>query len=246
MKFRSQYWSCTKFAGWLRGTKKPSYETLEGWDEWRKNARAAHPFRYWLAEELLDKIQNVLNWVPDILYQWKYYFRNRFVIRSNALTASPIHVKPGEWCDLSERLLYCAFNELVDFIEVEKAWMMVAWNKELKEKYKIPATHRSKWFRWSMWRCKEAGLDYLKWEMGLVDDYKDSPTFGQPTAQAEAAKAQLELYEWWTTIRPARIDPYDLPNDDGYRKTFELEKQYDDEDTAMLIKLVQIRKSLWT
>ena len=47
MAFRSRYWSCTKFADWLRGTKKLYAGTGKEWDEWDKKAKAAHSFRYW-------------------------------------------------------------------------------------------------------------------------------------------------------------------------------------------------------
>ena len=52
------YWSCTKFADWLRGTAKLGAGTSEQWDEWRTTAQMKHNFRYWVAEEALDAIQN--------------------------------------------------------------------------------------------------------------------------------------------------------------------------------------------
>ena len=61
MSQRSRYWSCTKFADWLRGTPKPYAETMEGWDAWRQQAETAHPWRYWLADEGLDHIQNAIH-----------------------------------------------------------------------------------------------------------------------------------------------------------------------------------------
>ena len=85
------YWSCTKFADRLRGTPKPTAETSSGWKEWGNAAKKAHPFRYWLAEEFLDAVQNVINYIPEKLYNVKYYINNRWVTKTHSLTANPNH-----------------------------------------------------------------------------------------------------------------------------------------------------------
>ena len=126
MAQRTHYWSCSEFADWLRGTAKPKFETGEGWRKWRHAAKNKHPFRYWLAEEVLDKIQNFI-WHPvDTLYDLKYYINNRWVTRTHALTAHPKDIKPGKWRDLGNRFLPCLFNELVDFVEHEQCCFSVA------------------------------------------------------------------------------------------------------------------------
>jgi hypothetical protein len=104
------------------------------------------------------------------------------------------------------------FNELVNFIEVEKAWMNVIWDEEKRDKYS-PPWWRTGWLRWRTWRCPEAGLDYLNWEMSLKhnEDYvdKNDPNYNKPTSQALAAKEQYELYKWWTEVYPNRPDPHE-------------------------------------
>jgi hypothetical protein len=214
MAQRSNYWSCSAFAGWLRGTKKPSAETAEGWDEWHKASKGLYPIRYWLAEEGLDHLQNFLWWPIDRIYDVKYYVNNRWVSRTHALTAHPRDIKPGTWCDVGHRFLPCLFNELVDFVEVELAWWHLAWEgKEVRKKYNMPWWAVG-WFRVRTWRCTQAGLDNLNWQMSLTVDsswgvqpgHKD---WGKPTHQAKRAKEIYDLYIWWTQTRPARLDPYD-------------------------------------
>lgn len=211
MAQRSTYWSCTKFADWVRGTPKPSSETAKGWSSWRKTARATHSFRFWLAEEGLDKIQSFIWWPVDKLYSVKYYINNRWVTKSHQLTAHPSDVKPGQWCDLTSRILYCLFNELVDFVEVEQAWCYIAWDTAAREKFKAPWWSYG-WFRWRTWRSPEAGLAYLDWASSLkLDDewVKDTdPEYGKPTNQALAAQEIKALYLWWKD-RPNRPDPYE-------------------------------------
>lgn len=281
---RSHYWTCSKFADWLRGTPKPSAATCEGWDEWTEQAIKAHPVRYWLADDLLHFCERVFYYPTDKLYDLKYYINNRYITRTHALTASPVDIKPGTWCDVGNRFLPCMFNELRDFVEIETAWHHIAWgSKEDKAKYNAPFWSTG-WFRWRTWRCPQAGLDHLDWEMTLTGneylepDHKD---YNKPTPQAIKAKEIKDLYTWWTVTRPARPDPYEASGwsaicearrakreaegksrfgfglDDktpaekkestrSLKLLHKLEEQYEKEDEDMMIRLIKVRRGLWT
>lgn len=225
---KSRYWSCTKFADWLRGTPKIEAGTGDEWRSWEDHAKTAHPIRWWLAEEGLDKIQNFVYWPITKLYDIKYYINNRWVSKTHALTAHPKDIKRGEWCDLSSRFLPCLFNELVDFVEVELAWWHIAWEgKNERRKYK-PPFWATGWWRWRVWRCPQAGLDNLQWQCNLVWEKEHlregSPDVGKPTPQAVTAKEILELYKWWTEVYPNRPDPYDVSGWSQYCKLVREEK----------------------
>jgi hypothetical protein len=213
MAQHSNYWSCTPFADWLRGTKKLSAGTAEQWDNWTTAAQMKHNFRYWLAEEALGYIQDFVTWPVRKLYDVKYYINNRWVTRTHSLTAHPRDIKPGQWQDVGNRFLPCLFNELVDFVEIESAWSHIAWgSKEDRAKYN-PPFWASGWFRWRTWRCPQAGIDHLDWAMTLTNiDWcgPDHPEYGKPTGQAIRAKEIKELYTWWTVTRPARPDAYEV------------------------------------
>ena len=62
---RNHYWTCSKFADWLRGTPSPGALTSRGWREWREKAESAHPVRYWLADDGLDYLQRFVFYIPD-------------------------------------------------------------------------------------------------------------------------------------------------------------------------------------
>lgn len=208
---RSYYWSCSKFADWLRGTAKLKAATAEGWDDWHEQAKTKHSFRYWLAEEGLDKLQKVVYLIPDKIHAVKYYINNRFVTRTHALTAHPRDIKPGTWCDVGNRFLPCLFNELQEFVEIELAWHHIAWNEEAREEFKAP-WYASGWFRWRTWRCPEAGLASLEWQSKLDNtDYvtPNDPSYGEPTKQAINAREIISLYKWWTEVYRNRPDPMD-------------------------------------
>ena len=204
------YWSCTPFADWIRGTKKLSAGTSEEWDDWTTAAQMKHNFRYWLAEEALGHIQDFVTAPTRGIHAIKYYINNRYVTRSHSLTAHPRDIKPGDWRDVGNRFLPCLFNELVNFVEIESAWMHIAWgSKEDRAKYEAPFW-ASGWFRWRTWRCPQAGIDHLDWAMALtnVEWLEDSEKHkAEPTGQAKAAKEIMDLYTWWTVTYPNRPEP---------------------------------------
>jgi hypothetical protein len=212
MAQRSNYWSCSKFADWVRGTPKQGALTADGWHEWENEAKGYNPIRYWIAEEALDAIQNFIWWPVDQLYAFKYYINNRFVSRTHSLTAHSRDIKPGQWQDVGNRFLPCLFNELVDFVEIESAWSHIAWgDAKDKAKYNAPFW-ASGWFRWRTWRCPQAGLDHLDWAMTLTNEewLEDGEKhLVEPTGQAIRAKEIKELYLWWTVTYRNRPDPYD-------------------------------------
>lgn len=278
MAQHARYWSCSGFADWIRGTPKLQVGTSQEWMEWRKKAKTSHPFRFWLAEEGLDRVQDFVSWPARKIHGIKYYINNRWVTRTHALTAHPSDIKPGTWRDFGDRFLPCLFNQLVDFIEVELAWKNIAWSEEARRKYQAP-WYSWGWFRWRTWRCPEAGLDYLRWESSLVyDEYEveeGSDLVGKPTQQATKALEIMALYDWWKNQRPLRQDPHDesgwsalcerrreqdpdnfLWEDQGEEQQEEtrrildlcnqLESRNEEEDDAMLIRLIKLRKSLWS
>lgn len=259
LKQRINYWSCSKFANWIRGSKKPGALTLEEWEDWREKQEKTNSIRYYIADKLLNKIQNVLYFPKDLFYSIKSYLINRFVNKTHYLKTG---FKPGYFYEIDEKILHALFNELVDFVEIELAWMQIIFNDDDK-KYKIP------WFRKiRRWRCQEAGLDNLKWASGLrfTKDcglMEDDPKIGLLTPQAESAKQIFEIYNWWKNIRPNRPDPLELSGwgsvcskkrnqvseHERYAclKDYEkIEQDYENEDEEMLIKLIKLRKHLWT
>ncbi len=214
------YWTCTKFADWLRGTTKLKVGTAEEWDEWEARAKRDFPIRWWLAEEGLDHLQKFVMYIPDKLHAIKYYVNNRWVTKTHALTAHPSDIPRGEWRDVGNRFLPCLFNELRDFVEVELAWWHIAWSdNDEKKKYNAPFWATG-WFRWRTWRCPQAGLDNLEWQRNLVWREEEcepgSPNIGKPTYQAIKAQEILELYKWWTEVYPNRPDPYDASGWSAY------------------------------
>ena len=211
---KSTYWSCSKFADWIRGTPKLDAGTAEEWNIWKKTAKEK-PIRYWLAEEGLDYLQNFIFWPSNRFRNIVFYINNRWITKSHALTSN---LKRGKWQDFDERLLHAVFDELVNFVEIEQAWMHVVWSEEGRKKYRTP-WYRT-FFRIRLWRCPEAGLAYLDWAAELKKDEewidKNDPEYGKPTFQALAAQETRALYNWWKHERPNRPDPMDTSGFSSY------------------------------
>jgi hypothetical protein len=268
-------WTYLKFMDWLRGMPKPEFSDEKGWRDWEKEAKTKYPWRYWLVEVGLEYLQDFITWPVRKVYDFECYIKNRWFTRTHALTAHPRDIRPGTWCDVGDRFIFCLFNELVNFVEVELAsWHIAFADKEERMKYQIPIWTR----KWRDWRCPQAGLDSLNWQSNLKFDEEwiseDDPKFGKPTPQAENAKEILELYKWWVEERPKRPDPMDesgwsaicnsrheTSEEDFFmfegqaedqksthalNLCHKIENAYEREDQNMMIRLIKIRHGLWT
>jgi len=236
---RLNYWSCSKFAYWLTGINKPAALSFEGWKQWHEQNQKRHPVRYWIAEKGLKILQDFFNLPLDIFYTIKIYIRNRFIDKIHYLKTD---LTPGEYYDLDTRILHALFNELVNFVEGEQAHLMLSYKDR---KYKFVGG-----------KCEKAGLDYLEWacNLKLDESYGFSPEdeeYGKLTDQAESSRKIKQLYDWWKKERPNRVNPYDIVSKKTHGKYYyrligEIEDQYNDNDTEMLIELIKIRNHLWT
>ena len=243
-----------KLLNWIRGCDKPEAATMKEWREWQEMAKSKHPIRFWIVEEGFDHIKYFVMWPINRLYNIKYYIVNRFITKTHTLQS---HLKKGEYWDLDTRMLHCMFDELVNFVEIDKAWMRVMWGDRDIKAPKWAAG----WFRTRTWRSPVAGVEYLRWEQTLTN------SDGTPSEQAINATELEELYVWWKHTRHSRPEPMDVSGWNEYCDIFrgfgmlerdvtedemkmiqhinELENQYNQEDTEMLIRLVKIRGSLW-
>jgi len=214
MAFRNNYWTCGRFADWLRGTNKPASGSSEQWRVWKTTARRSHPIRFWLADTGLKYLQDLVEWPFACIYSAKCWMRNCVIDHTHALTAHPSHLRRGQWHDVGNRFLPCLFDELVNFVEVETAWSEISWSEVSRKKYKAPFWSRGFW-NIGTWRCPEAGLANLQWASNLVYDEScgfkpGSKYYGKLTPQAENAREILFLYDWYKNNYLLREDAYTL------------------------------------
>lgn len=257
---------------------KPHATTARGWRDWEKRAQQEQPMAYWINEVAIDRIVRGFNRVIGSINDLRYYIRVRFFDRYHVINT---RLEPG-YHDADTRMLHGMFNLLVDFVEIEKAWMHVVFDSEERAKRKHP------WWslgltRFKAFRDPEAGIDHLRWESTLDDP--NLPVTERSPVQAQTARELLVLYYWWKDVRPKRPDPMEasgwsdycdqrrnasaekndgkpdvwdlLDTDDEtpedkatssaiLERCREIEEQQTQEDEDMLIRLVKVRKAMWT
>jgi hypothetical protein len=247
---------------------KPVALQWHEWDEWEAKMRKERPFAYWINETMPDFFGDIRKTITKPFNDLRYAIRVRVFDRYHVI---PTGLKPG-YADGDTRMLHGMFNLLVDFVEVEKAWMHVVFDREAQKRFKHPWWSLG-WTRFRAFRDPAAGLAHLQWEMTLDDPNLDE--YQRSSHQAQAAREIWELYHWWKEVRPNRPDPHDAGGWSEYcdsrrqagkhmldmrhdseeeeqrcRTALDLshkiEQEYDQEDEDMLIRLVKIRRSLWT
>ena len=175
------YWTCSRFADFIRGTPKPKVLTSAGWKQWKIATRKNSPIRYYLAEDFLNTIQKIIMSPISLWYNIFYYLHNRYIVKTHTLVSN---LKTGQWYDYDTRLLYASFNELVNYVQIECAYKFLKFEKN---SYK-PSNMLVNYFK--PWRNEEAGLKYLDLlvEMGYDDSIRKIK----------------QLYMWWIYTRPSR------------------------------------------
>lgn len=276
----SRHYTSSKIVNWLRkkifNLDKPTSLPWGKWDEWEENTKANRPVAFFFTESL----PNAIEWIPahsiDYLDKLRIYLVNR-MNHSHGLISS---LEKGKYHEFENRLLYGMFDSYVEFIEVEEANMHVVFADSEQKKYKRPWWYEFRILRWcKSWRCPEAAIDHLKWEMSLSDKDINDPMAGIDNHQAIAAREKMALYTWWKHIRPSRGEAWaesgfkafwsDMDTKYGgnwvglggtSKLTVEeeakynelssaqdaLEEQWADEDDQMMVRLIKIRRNLWT
>lgn len=260
---RTRYWAESPTVNYLRslfGIVKPKAAQWGEWDDWKQKTKAEHPVGYWMTEKLPEYLEKIPEIFVDPFHNARYYVRNRWHRQTHVL---PTRFKPGEYHDLSERLLHGMMESLVDFVEVEKAWMQYICAKD-DEVVTLDRYGRS----------AKAGLDYLQWEVTLDDPSLEENE--RSLTQAASAREVIAIYTWWKSSRPNRPEADEVSGWSAYcdrkhggsfsflderipripeeieetgkilDKLRAIEQEYEDEDQAMMIRLVKIRHSLWT
>lgn len=163
----------------------------------------------------------------NIYWWWKYnrikdvyyHIRNRFFCKYYLVdTGLPRH----EWCDVVVKMLYANMELLVDYIEKEKAFEVIEWNSdEYHQNAKKEMEEIYKWWKNYKNRQKEFDTALDVWYKAT---YKDS----------------------FVDIIKDLNKPRTEYSKDLFDKLNQMEEQLDKEEQEMLIRLIKIRKFLWT
>lgn len=198
-----------------QGISPLKWGTIEDWDLLKKQHKAQAPKTYWFVKNVLQNVEDVLVYAFDKKSSISSYLYNRFVDKPHILY-SP-NLKVGQYYGINHRFIECCFYTLVTFVESEIAWKYyICAPKE--EQLSIDKLYGRVWYK-NIFNPKfinpELGIKHLEWETTLVKDEQyvgseEHPEYLKPTEQAINAAECLFLYNWWTKVRPSRIQPYDM------------------------------------
>ena len=169
------------------GIEKPYALPWGEWKQWEEKTKAEQPWAYFLTESVPKAVDRVISAIVSPYYDVKYYVRNRFIRRSHVLRTD---CKPGQYMDTDEKIITGLVNAVIDYVEIELA---------LKSRWS--GTEESKSAVWKNGRCPQLGLEYLNWEITLLQDETmgvdpGSADYLAPSSQATAAKEVKAIYEW--------------------------------------------------
>lgn len=248
-----------KISAWL-DWYPPGSLTSKGWRLFRQEFKEQAPIRYWLMHDFRYAVILPIQWKYRAINDWvRYRTYDRYHVVKTGLQP--------DYYGFEDRSIHACFNMLKDFIEVEKSWNSFVCDENRSEtwyeKY-VP-------FYWKFveFRRPDLGIAYLEWEATLDDP--NLPPSQQSPHQAVSAREQLALYKWWTETRPSRKeedvweysdqglgilsvldDDFDHEAEDykisheAMERNEKLREQWDKEDEDMFIRLVKLRKALWT
>lgn len=254
--FRHKY---KAFKAWMH-YNPPGALTSDGWYYFNKEFKANAPIRFWLDKNFKRTFIYPIKWKYEGITNWMRY---RTIDRYNVVKTG---LEPGYY-ERDTLILHANFNLLVSYVETALAWKHY-WAEKQPDSWKrehIPFYNYIKPLR-----RPDIGIKHLEWEMTLDDP--SLPPFQQSPLQAKRAREVYALYDWWVNKRPARnaINPIRPGTDDDddefvfltrpknrnskeykrYLKQLdELHRQegkWQKEDDAMLIRLMKIRRGLWS
>lgn len=226
----------------------PSSATGEVWDRWQRLTKSRYPILYFLRQRVPTMVRVKIRQTNDKIWWVRYRTINRnHVMRIRDL-------KPGYY-EPETKILYASFSLLREYVEVGLACRNFRWYEDRIPKW-VPKWLKSRWPRKI---DPEAGIAYLRWEIEDEDVQVNSP------AQSETAATIMRLYLWWTQEREERIDPHEdyriwegVERPEGlftggtpaYSEALDAMSKandfYEAQDQAMLVKLISVRRFLWS
>jgi len=172
-------------------------------------------------------MNKIVEWLKDFWeynIAWNYrsftsYIKNRFVRKHYLIKTG---LKKGQWYDTDTRMLYGMMNLLVEYIDKEKPFEHINWDyDDLHRSAKKEFLEIRKWWDNYENRCEEIEKSLTDWYEERFDGAKD---------------CMLDRINETPTPESKRL--FKIHNEMG--------NKLNEEETEMLIRLVKIRKCLWT
>lgn len=268
------YLSCSPLMDKVRkrlGIDKPKWAQFDEWDTWNTNTRKNYPVKWFLTETVPQFIDDVYEAITSPYYDTRYYIRNRFIRKTHVLrTDCPV----GTYQDTDERLLSAMANAVIDFVEIELAYKS-AWCRTDASKTAVWRNGRCAEMGLDYLRLEQemvydenegfhkpeligqrhaqafeadeirAIYDWAKTRNDRPDPYDVSGWTEYCEQNRKIAESQGKSYfsSFFSDNNDAEMS---ARRDAAHKKLQEIEKQYQQEDDDMLMRIVKIRRRLWS
>lgn len=201
------------------------------WQDWHRTVKAMHPVKYWFSETLVNFVRHKIYWPIKHPVSDAHYWLVSHIIpgrRYHMLDLRQTHHHDTNhpdkcyhhgWIDVPDKMLFALFNLLGEYLNKEKPHDLTQWYSR----------------------------DKIESDEGMK------------TQQASLDEARA-IHHWWISERDNQIDErnhlqhlwYEAKKDkDPQREIYwtklkELDAKLEDKDDEMVVRLMKIRRTLWT
>ena len=231
--------------------RKPFYTMdevfdFEGKKKRNQERKTKNPFLYFVYVSVPEFIEDALLWpqrkYSDIFY-WIYY---RTTGKYNVIK---LDLKPGYY-DADTKIEHALWTILVDFIEVEAAWMSCVCDDEKRKKFKRER-------RFGKFRSRELGIEWVDFQIACGEPDSNGISYSkQKVNEIQQLKDAYLYYKDERITYTKQIDDlYKTIRLDNavkaersktYDKISKLENKITKLDDKHLINIVKNRQYMWT
>lgn len=239
---RFSYWSHNRKLRRLLGMRPlPLALSMQGWKDFEAKEKADTPIRYWFMETFVSNLQDVVMFPMDVVHSTRMYIINGWKDKLHTLSSDVL--EKGKYYELDTRLLFCCFETLEKFVErgmcykdttpeQHLQWAMSALDEDGNPSQQAVA-------------AKEVHELYHWWKERKVKGVY--PNFSEE-AESVLAPDELVVYKAKEVVESWNSEDKEWKG--LWRRVYieedRLEELQHTVDTGMLIRLMNIRRSLWS
>lgn len=201
------------------------------WEDWEADAMRDYPVRYFLSETvpMWWRVKISMN----IEHAW-YWLRTHTVHRYHKLDLRQPYTGTDDdydwgWIDEDRQMLYACFNILVDHIDLRNS-----------SKYHYGTTEKDfAALRKEIEEDKEGCVITLKNQLHFLEEAKALYDYWTVKRKVDLNKRRALLHDWHNNRGQD-------PGEHKWNALQKAEEEFDKEEEEMLIRLMKIRRYLWT
>jgi hypothetical protein len=204
------------------------------WEDWHDTVKSMHPIKYFIAETFGDFLRYKV-WLrisrpfSDVYYWFVSHFvpSRRYHMLDLRQPCSKGDLSNFDcyrygWTDVPQKMLYAWFNLLKEYLEEEPY--------DLTKDYTLEQINADVGMKMQHESLQEAKLIHRWWTVDLKKEYK----------------TLADIRHQWSELRQDKA-AREKGDDEKFRVVMtNVEKELEDKTDEMLMRLIKLRRSLWT